>query len=169
MTTELVLHDEEVRSLLNRIHRRIGDIREGLEAVGDEAVLGITENFEAQGRFSSPDNVIGGPRKWKEHAKSTRKILEKRKFARPFLILQRYGALKNSISKQGGRDSVVVGTNKEYAAMQHFGAKKGEFGIQKVLIKAHKRKGSKKPVKSHFRRMQVPWGDIPAFPPHPRG
>jgi phage gpG-like protein len=60
------------------------------------------------------------------------------------------GILRNSITSQLDGDSVVVGTNVRYGAMQHFGAGKGAFGT-----------GSYRTRKGSF---PIPWGDVPPRP-----
>jgi phage gpG-like protein len=79
-----------------------------------------------------------------------------------------------SINVKPHSDRVEVGTNKIYGAVHQFGAKKGDFGTVTAKVPAHKRRISQafgKPIKprtitvgAHTRRMQVPWGDIPARP-----
>ena len=53
--------------------------------------------------------------------------------------------LSTEISYQIAADGVEVGSSMQYAAVQHFGAKKGEFG--------RTRRGA-----------PIPWGDIPPRP-----
>lgn len=59
--------------------------------------------------------------------------------------LQRDGDLKNSILQDWDATSAIVGTNKDYATTQQFGAQRGAFGTIK-------------------RGGPVPWGNIPARP-----
>ncbi len=89
--------------------------------------------------------------------------------------------LMNSITSTVGKDSVKIGSNVVYAALQNFGAKKHSFGSFTFTVPAHRRKiksrnlkggksGRKKTasgvsfVKEHTRTMKLPWGDIPARP-----
>ncbi|MBW2688315.1 MAG: phage virion morphogenesis protein [Deltaproteobacteria bacterium] len=61
-------------------------------------------------------------------------------------------------------DSVSFGTNLIYAALQNFGADKGEFGTVAASVRAHTRvtiHGTVS-VRSHTRTMQTPFGKIPA-------
>ena len=94
-------------------------------------------------------------------------IEERRKQGKwPGKILQRTGALRNVFYKASKKD-VTLTANAPYAAIQHFGAKKGQFGIITVQIKEHTRKlksGKTSRVSPHKRRMAIPWGDIPARP-----
>lgn len=68
--------------------------------------------------------------------------------------------LMNSITSDATENEAVVGTNVEYAAVHNFGAKKGSFGTVTATIRAHLRKGVQ--VREHTRKMNLPWGDIPA-------
>lgn len=54
-------------------------------------------------------------------------------------------ALSSGIHYKATKDDVEVGSSMIYAAVQHFGASKGEFGNTK-------------------RNTPIPWGDIPARP-----
>lgn len=80
------------------------------------------------------------------------------------------GELRGSISSKATKDAAIVGTNKEYAAMQNFGAKRGELGITPVeeTVRAHKRRRRKTnemaDVRQHrrTRRVASPWDDVPA-------
>lgn len=91
----------------------------------------VQENFEQEGRPA-----------WTPLKAST---IEQRKKAGhwPGKILQRSGSLAASFSAEHDATSATVGTNKEYATTQQFGAKKGEFGATS-------------------RGAPIPWGDIAA-------
>lgn len=79
--------------------------------------------------------------------------------------------LMNSITSTVGTNSVNIGTNVEYAAVHHFGARKYSFGSFTFTVPAHdrliakgKNRGKKTRVREHTRTMKLPWGDIPARP-----
>lgn len=78
------------------------------------------------------------------------------------------GELRGSISSKATKDAAIVGTNKEYAAFQNFGAKKGEFGSKLVdeTVREHqrRRRGRTETVRQHrrTRRVESPWGDVPS-------
>ncbi len=85
------------------------------------------------------------------------------------------GRLMNSITRKATGSEVRVGTNVVYAAVHHFGAKRGSFGTKEVTVKPHTRlinqvfgrpltKARKVNVRAHQRSMPMPWGDIPARP-----
>lgn len=80
------------------------------------------------------------------------------------------GELRGSINSKATKDTAIVGTNKEYAAMQNFGAKRGELGNTEVeeTVREHQRKRRKtsemSTVRQHrrTRRVASPWGNVPA-------
>lgn len=71
--------------------------------------------------------------------------------------------LMNSITSKVRGDKAYVGTNVKYAPTHNFGAKKGQYGKKNVTVPAHSRKrgGKTYSVRSHSRKMSLPWGDIP--------
>jgi len=158
---EIKAKDQRVYNLLQRIQRKFGNFKPGLEIIGETVQASISRNFEKGGRPG-----------WKELSPVTKKI-RKKKRKWPGWILVVSGALK-SISDRIGKDRVTLSANKKYAALQQFGAKKGSFGEIEANIKAHIRKITRafgrpgKPrkvsVRAHTRKMKLPWGDIPARP-----
>lgn len=78
------------------------------------------------------------------------------------------GYLRDSIDAKSTSDTAIVGTNKEYATTQNFGAKKGEFGTTQIkeTVREHtrRRRGRTETVRAHTRRRVIssPWGSIPA-------
>lgn len=108
-----------------------------LHKIGEVIKAGIKDNFEEGGAYSSPDSLIGGSKKWKPLSPVTKKIKASPGQKGPYQILVDSARLRDSSSPKTDKESVEIGTNVEYAATQHFGAKKGEFGIHDVLIKAH--------------------------------
>lgn len=164
---ELEFRDEQIRALLNAIIRKTGDASEAFEGIGDEMLLSIEKNFAAGGRYSSPEDIIGGSKKWRPLSETTLAI--KRRQGKPIppqILVVSQGGLAASINKKVSKDHVEVYASKEYAAMQQFGAKKGQFGVQEVLFAAHSRyiAGKKRPVKAHKRKVKVPFGNVPARP-----
>ena len=139
--------------MLTDIGHRAGNLRPALSAVGALVRESIRTNF-AQG---------GRPAPWK--------AVKNRK-GQP---LRDTGRLMNSITRKVTDSEVRVGTNAVYAAVQHFGAKKGSFGTFSQQVKPHQRLvrqafGRELPfpvwatVGSHTRQARLPWGDIPARP-----
>ena len=144
------IDDREVKNLLDRIQKNLGDLTPAMKIIGSTVRTSIIRNFEKSGR----------PKKWKKHSKTTEK---RRGKGAKILMKEGLGAgLAGSINYRADSEKVVVGTNKIYAAVHQFGAKKGSFGTVVANVRAHLRKGVK--VKSHKRKMKLPWGDIPARP-----
>jgi len=147
------IDDAELQEKVGEISNRIQNRKKAMEAIGVLARESVRTNFEVGGR----------PNKWPA---------PKRRDGQPLLDT---GKLKNSIGKQVDGDTVYVGTNVVYAAVHHFGAKKGSFGSFAVKVDAHQRivkeafgKELKFPVaatvKGHTRNVKLPWGNIPARP-----
>ena len=142
------IDDREVKKLLCRIQKNLGDLTPAMKIIGSTVRTSIIRNFEKSGR----------PSKWAKHSKQTE---DRRGKGAKILMAQGFaGGLAGSINYQADKDSVEIGTNKIYGAVHQFGAKKGSFGTVAANIKAHLRKGVK--VKAHTRKMNLPWGDIPA-------
>lgn len=143
------INDQEVKAMIKRILRNLGDMTPAMKIIGSIVRASVIRNFEKGGR----------PVKWKSHSKVT----EKRRKGGAILRKQGMaGGLMGSISYTADKNSVRIGTNKVYAAVHQFGAKKGSFGTFMVNIGAHTRKGS--PVRAQTRNVKLPWGDIPARP-----
>lgn len=149
----IIVDDTQVRQMLGDIARRGSDLKPALSAVGSLIKESIRTNF-AQG---------GRPAPWKAI---------KNRDGQP---LRDTGRLMNSIARKVTASEVRVGTNVIYAAVHHFGAKRGSFGTKMATVKQHSRtmqiifgRRLKTPktitVGTHQRRMALPWGDIPARP-----
>lgn len=184
MTIELQFDDKATRELLNAVVQNITNPQPVLNKIGQMMLASVKENFEIGGAYSSPDSIIGGSKKWKPLSKTTKKIKARQGKKGPYQILADSGRLRDSITAKADKDSVTVGTNVEYAAVHQFGAKKGEFGIVDVLVKAHVRNSAregqsigkggkpgklkkmslKSSVRGYFKKQPVPFGDIPARP-----
>lgn len=133
-----------VSAQLNSLLGRMAQPARGLKIIGEIVRSSIRTNFRQGGR----------PTKWPTSHRSDGQ--------RRGQTLRDTNRLYNSFTIQANNQQVAVGTNVAYAAVHHFGAKKGSFGQVVAIVKAHTRRG--KPVKQHSRRMKLPWGDIPARP-----
>lgn len=108
-----------VADILKRIKNRMGSMRPALENVGEIILESVRDNFE-----------LGGRPAWKPLSdrtlltKKNDKILENKGWA---------GGLLGSIQPDVGDDYVMVGTDKEYAAVHQFGM------TGSVNVKAHTR------------------------------
>lgn len=145
------IDDRELQTVLGGVIARCEDKRKGLTVIGAIARNSVRTNF-AQG---------GRPTKWKPSKRATRDGLPGRSAA----TLRDTNRLMNSITSEVGTNSVVVGTDVEYAAVQNYGAVKGSFGTFVAQVKEHQRShksGKKYTVGPHSRRVALPWGTIPA-------
>lgn len=131
--TEIRIYDQEVHTMLNQLLSRSRNLSPVMRQISGIIHDAVEENFEKEGR----------PR-WKPLKPSTIKQRE-REGKGTGRILQRSGSLAASCEPGHNATSAWVGTNKRYAATQHFGARKGQFGRTK-------------------RGGPIPWGDIPARP-----
>lgn len=151
------MKDEQVRLMLAKIDENLRNLKPAMEIIGETVTASVLRNFE-----------VGGRPKWAKLSPVTRAI-RKKKGKWPGQILRQSGAL-SKIVYQASNTKMVVSANEEYAATQHFGAKKGEFGAVTVVqhVREHMRKhksGKSYKVKAHSRtrrNVPVPWGDIPA-------
>ncbi|MFW5490423.1 MAG: phage virion morphogenesis protein [Desulfovibrio sp.] len=144
-----IVRAKELLADLNSVERRMVDNSPAMKSIGQLLRTSTIRNFEAGGR----------PTAWAPLKPSTlkrrkgNKILRRQGFA---------GGLVGSISARPLKNSVLIGTNKKYAPVHQFGAKRGSFGTFVVQVPAHKRGGHD--VRAHQRRMKLPWGDISARP-----
>jgi phage virion morphogenesis protein len=160
---KIEIDDKKVRALLRGLERRLDNMKPVYSLIGEIVQESIERNFEEEGR----------PKKWADLSEQRKAAREKKgKWPGQILMVKgRSGGLFGSINYRASDDGVVIGTKKKYATTMHFGARKGAFGEHTANIKSHIRKmvtgdGKKKEVrvKSHTRKINVPWGDIPARP-----
>jgi phage virion morphogenesis protein len=145
-------NDAQVQKLLGRIYRRSGDAIPAMKIIGQIVRTSVIRNFEKEGR----------PNKWAPLSETT---LKRRKKGGGILRVKGMaGGLMGSINVKASSRTVVIGTNKIYAATHQFGAKKGEFGRVPVARRLGKGGRSGATVYTKGWLMPVPWGDIPARP-----
>lgn len=154
-TISVTIKDKKVSELLEQIQGKLGDLTSANKIIGSTVRASVIRNFEKSGR----------PEKWKKHSRLTESI---RGTGAKILMAQGFaGGLAASINYQADKDSARIGTNKIYAAVHQFGAKKGSFGSFAINIREHMRKlkaGKSSRVQAHTRKVKLPWGDIPARP-----
>lgn len=144
MRIDVAINDREVRALLSAIERRAGNMRPGMELIGDIVRRSVQRNFQEGGR----------PDEWKSSNNGGKTLIGK----------GMGGGLMGSITYEARDHSVEVGTNKVYAAVHQFGINR------KVNVRAHRvkvksrdiRRGGKLSamgvgfVKAHDRLMKIP-------------
>ena len=128
---------DELLRVMERIVNKFNDPQPIMEKLGAMAANEVRRNFTVGGRYSSPEDPIGGENKWKPLSKTTIEIKKSQGNSGPYTILKDTGRLSSSIVSKATKDTVTVGTNMVYAALHQFGAKAGQF---EMLVKAHIRK-----------------------------
>ncbi len=163
----LKIDDSEFEKTFGAVLANLGNKKTALRQIGSIGKESVRMNFHQGGR----------PEKWEPSKRAKNKKIPGRTAA----TLRSRGILMNSITSEVRDESVLIGTNVVYAAVQHYGAVKGSFGTFTFQVKAHRRKrqsrnmkggksGRKKIasgvsfVKTHARTTKLPWGDIPARP-----
>ena len=129
----ITLEADDVLAALRRIEASGARLRPALAEIGEDLIESTKQRF-ASG--TAPDDSS-----WAENQPST---IARKGHAKPLIGESR--SLSTLIVKQfAGQNTLLVGSNMEYAAVQQFGAGKGQFG--------RTRRGA-----------PIPWGDIPPRP-----
>lgn len=126
----------DLQALLKRLDQVFLNRKKLNLAIAETMLSAVQENFLSLGR-----DVAGNTKQWKPLSQVT---LERRGKKRNSPILRVSNRLYHSLQSAYTNDAASVGTNVVYAATQHYGAKKGEFG--------------------KWKNHPIPWGDIPARP-----
>jgi len=124
------VNDQEVQAALSKLLAATADLTPAFQSIGEALV------YSTKQRFVNSEDPDGNA--WAENSNLT---LSRKRGTAP--LIGESKALSTAIHYDAGSDTLVVGSNQEYAAVQQFGAKQHEFGEGK-----HK----------------APWGDIPARP-----
>lgn len=149
VSLEIKAQDKDLTELLQKLQKKTGDLSPAMRVIGEIVRTSVLRNFEAGGR----------PTRWKP----VKLAFGKKKGGTVLRRRGMGGGLMGSINARAQSHSVTIGTNKVYAAVHQFGAKRGEFGKQPVSVRPFRRKDGAK-VKGHTRNTPFPWGDIPARP-----
>lgn len=128
------IDDASIRRQLQKLAEVSGDPSPALRAIGENLVQSTNDRFVSG---TAPDGS-----KWPANSPVTLA----RKAPRTKPLIGETGALMDTIRYQlQGNDTLLVGSNQEYAAAQQFGMPKGYAGKTK-------------------RGSPIPWGDIPPRP-----
>ena len=148
----LKIDQSEFEKTFGQIVQNLENPTEAYQIAGAIARESIRYNF----------NVGGRPTHWEPSKRGTRLGIPGKRAS----TLRVSNRLMNSFTVKASKNGVRVGTNVVYAAVHHFGAKKGSFGTKTFSVRAHTRtRGSKQyGVRAHQRKVALPWGDIPARP-----
>lgn len=164
------INDKEVRQALNRLIAAGGNLKPALAEIGEQLVVSTKRRFEDQ---KDPDGNPWAPNKestlleflankvGRSVTKPGEKFVNKyynqkrnkgklntagaRALIAKKILTGESKTLATTINYRVTGGAVEIGSDREYAATQQFGAKKGSFGKTK--------KGR-----------DIPWGDIPARP-----
>jgi phage virion morphogenesis protein len=153
MEMKVTIDDARLKEVLAKSIERCENKQQALRAIGAIVRESIRTNFSEGGR----------PEKWVPSKRGSAESIPGRKVG----TLRDTNRLMNSFTIKADQNSVVVGTNVEYAATHQYGARKFSFGTVVARVPAHYRsyRGNfKVQVKAHDRRMRLPWGNIPARP-----
>jgi len=133
------LKADSVTSGLVRLGAQLGDLTPVMEQIGEYMVMSTKERFK---KGASPEGA-----KWAPKSPTTLARYGARKSNRidPRPLFGPSGMLSSQIFHGAGPNQLEVGSNLIYAAVQQFGAGKGQFG--------NMANGS-----------PIPWGNIPARP-----
>lgn len=110
---EIRIENEELQRYLDQLAEKASDLRPLMKNIAGILENSVETNFEQQGRP-----------KWEGLKKPTIEYRTKHDYW-PGKILQMRGELAASITSDYDENSAVVGTNKIYAAIHHFGGKAG--------------------------------------------
>jgi phage virion morphogenesis protein len=106
---EIKIDDTRINKALGELLAKSKNMRPAMKKVAGIMADAVEENFAQQGRP-----------KWASLSRSTIKARTK-SGTWPGSILQQSGSMAASIQSDTGDDYAQVGTNKKYAAIQHFG------------------------------------------------
>lgn len=107
---DVKVDDREVTSHLERLARKVRDLSPIMREISEDMLDAVQENFDKEGR----------PGRWPELSPSYKRWLTRK--GKTGKMLNRSAAgLYHSITSRSDADSAMVGTNKKYAAIHHFG------------------------------------------------
>lgn len=153
MEMRIQIDDARLQEVLARSIERCENKQQALRAVGAIVRESIRTNFREGGRTD----------KWQPSKRGSADAIPGRRVG----TLRDTNRLMNSFTIKADQNSVVVGTNVEYAATHQYGAAKFSFGTVVAKVPAHYRTFRGRfqiKVKAHDRKMKLPWGNIPARP-----
>lgn len=103
--------DKQIRELLDELKKRLEDLREPMEEIGQWMLASTDKNFETE------TDPYGVP--WPKNTPWTRDKKAREGFI--LKVLQQRGFLRRSINYRADSKSVTIGTNVEYAAQHQLG------------------------------------------------
>lgn len=137
-----VIGIDEVHNKFNALQRRIDNMHPIMDEIGNMLINEIDETFEDQGRpkwvqLSRTTLRLGytgmGKNRAHTHKQDGRVTRGFERYMSDKKILQTSGRLRGSFVRETTDDSVEVGSNLLYAAIQHFGGMAGRGRKVKIL------------------------------------
>ena len=110
---------------LHMIKRNGQSLQKPLAEIGEIILSSIEENFLQEGRYQSADSWHGGTTRWVDLAESTKKARQKKGKWPGKKLQMSQGGLADSYSYDVKGDTLEIGSNKAYAAIQNLGGKAG--------------------------------------------
>lgn len=151
------IRGDNLKKKLKGIIKRANNLKEPMKTISVDMKNEIQRNIDEEHSYD------GKP--WKKSKRAKEQNGE---------TLKDTGRLYKSFRYSSGSNFARVGTNVKYASTMNYGAKKGSLWKGTYTVKAHYRRVKYKTkkgqwaknrkrirVKSHTRRGQAPWGDIP--------
>jgi len=154
MRVQIDVNDTQVRSALARLVERAGDLRPALLEIGEELQESTLRRFQTS---TGPDGA-----RWPANSALT--LLRSKRQAGKKPLIGETRALSTQIHYAVDGNVLVIGSPMKYAAMQHFGAKKGEFGRYYQLSRLKFSEGDFRRYAGMRQGHPIPWADIPARP-----
>jgi phage virion morphogenesis protein len=157
MNVAIEVHDSELRASFDRMLSAGQNPQPYLRAIGDALTNSTRLRFNDS---QAPDGSA-----WAPLSPVTLALRRKGKGSGGAKPLLDTGRLRNSITSSVDANSVTVGTNVDYGAMQHFGAKRGEFGRYSQVGRVREfGLGTFKGSAGTNKGFPIPWGNVPARP-----
>lgn len=118
---DIKIEDREVTSHLEQLARKVRDLSPIMREISEDMLDAVQENFDKEGR----------PGRWPELSPAYKRWLTKN--GKTGKMLNRTAAgLYHSIQPRYDSRSAIVGTNKKYAAIHHFGGAAGRGKKAKI-------------------------------------
>jgi phage gpG-like protein len=117
---------KNLNAVFEQLRKTTQNLRPILPAIAELIESDIKDNFDAGGRWSGSGEInllSGGSTKWKPLSPSAKKQKAKRGYRQ---ILVSTGELRNSIEVRPQGNSIVISSNKAYAAVHNFGGNNGK-------------------------------------------
>jgi phage gpG-like protein len=158
MMIKIDVEDGAIRAWMAKLQESGSNLRPALTNIGEAVRTSVYLRFRSGGPAPS-----GAP--WAPLSAVTLAMRRKGKGTGGSKPLWSTGRLANSIHAVVDSNSVTVGTDVKYAAMQHFGARQGQFGRYSQIGRVRKYGlGTFKGSAGTQKGFPIPWGNVPGRP-----